>query len=705
MAKDFYADASFYKKLPVGSQLLEDDLLLLTIGETLSGKTALVNALEYNCVTAGTWPGSTVPRVAVDADILGRRVRVLDMNGAHGTSINEIEEMVRQDGIIDKHHVALLCVVNADALARSLPFIIELTELGVPLVVGLRDCENAKNKGIMLNLDVISNILDIPILTDIGDRVLKLEDIAAKILATNPSTFTVRYNKAVETSVAEVMSELSVNTNRWLAISSVQGLQVTVPEKAQLKATQQNISWRSSGSDFGDIVVNTRLQLANGILREIDCHTTDLNGFEKQMSVQLSKPALGIPVILLTALVMLHLGFSLARPWMAWINSLAAITAGFVAGCRLPELAQSAINRCLIEGLGSFLSVMPMMFVFFFVLCFLEESGMVARFGHSLRSIGRILGISDQALTPALQCTACTVQGINTIGLLPSRSSQTRAALAIPFVPCVGRLAVLACLAAIFCPDKAAYILIGIYAGGVLLTALALLFNKFLERKIVDTSAEETEEERIELPPCRIPSLKILVSAAGILSWNFFVTAIIPVMITLLAVWSLITVNKMEMVSGWFAWAFKPLGLENWRMVGTILSGFFAKEAMLASAALTFLVNDPCQAMTIPQAGSALWQATITAFQGTLQAFLGFFSWNAVLSSANDVPVKLASKITPMFKLSQISALLVFTAFSAPCVPAFMALVRSAGGKYAIINWFVQFAVAWLLALIVCHVV
>ena len=164
MAKDFYADPNFYKKLPAGSQLLEDDLLLLTVGETLSGKTALVNALEHTCVTSGTWPGSTVPRVAVDADILGRRVRVLDMNGSHGTSITEIEELVRQDGVLDKHHVAILCVMNADALARSLPFIIELTELGVPLLLGLRDCQNAKNKGVMLNLDVISNILDLPIL-------------------------------------------------------------------------------------------------------------------------------------------------------------------------------------------------------------------------------------------------------------------------------------------------------------------------------------------------------------------------------------------------------------------------------------------------------------------------------------------------------------------------------------------------------------
>ena len=701
MAKDFYADPNFYKKLPAGSQLLEDDLLLLTVGETLSGKTALVNALEHTCVTSGTWPGSTVPRVAVDADILGRRVRVLDMNGSHGTSITEIEELVRQDGVLDKHHVAILCVMNADALARSLPFIIELTELGVPLLLGLRDCQNAKNKGVMLNLDVISNILDLPILTDIGERVLKLEEIAAKALGTHSSTFTVRYNKAAETSIAEVGQELDLNTYRWLAVSAVQGLQVTIPDKAQIKATQQNINWRSSGIDFGETVVNTRLQLANGILREIDVHTGEPNAFEKKMGDLLGKPALGIPIILATALLMLHLGFSLARPWMAWINSLAAVIAGFTAGCGLPDFAQSAINRCLIEGLGSFISLIPMMFVFYFVICFLEDSGMAARFGSGLHCVSRLLGISDLVLTPALQGMACSVQGINTVRILPTPSSQTRAALAVPFMPCVGRLAVAACLAAIFFPDKAAYVLMGIYLGGIVLTALALFINKFLERKPADNAVQPEDEDHTELPPCRIPRLKILLPTAGILTWNFFLTALAPVLAALLIVWALVYFKKMEMTAGWFAWFFKPLGLGDWRMVGTILSGFLAKEAMLASTALSFLVNDPCQAMNIDQAFTMVWRATLTALQGTLQAFVGFFSWGAVLSSANDVPVKLAGKITPMFKPAQIAALLVFTSFSAPCLPAFIAQVRAAGGKYAVIQWAVQLAAAWVLAFIV----
>lgn len=704
MTKDFYADPNFYKRLPVGSQLLGDDLLILTVGETLSGKTALVNALEYNCVTAGTWPGSTVPRVAVDADILGRRVRVLDMNGAHGTNVSEIEELVRQEKGLNNPHVAILCAVNADALARSLPFIIELAELGAPLLLGLRDSENAKNKGVMLNLSVISNILDIPILTDIGDRVLKLEEIAEKALDAKISSFSVRYNSAIESSILEVGRELNVNTHRWLSIAAVQGLQVTIPDKAQIKATQQNISWRESGTDFSDTVDTTRLQIASGILREIDHHTGELSSFEKKMGILLGKPAVAIPVTIAVALVLFHLCFSLARPWMAWINSAAHILAGIVAGCQLQEIVQSVLNRCLIEGLGSFLAFMPLMFAFYFVLCFLEESGLIARFGHGISFICRLLGIADLAATPAGQSIACTVQGFNTVRILPSRSNQTRAALALPFIPCAGRLGVLACLSAVFFPGKAAVIIISIYLGSLILTAISLLLTKPLERRIKNEVKEE-EVETPELPPCRIPSFKTLLTTAGILTWNFFLAAMGPVLICLAVIWCLVYFKKAEMIAGWFAWIFKPLGLGDWRMVCTLISGFFAKEAMLASAAMTYLVNDPCQAMDVAIAFKALWQATLTALNDTVQTIMGFFSWTALLSSSHDIHAKLANKMTAMIKSAPAMALLVFTAFSFPCLPSLISLIRSAGGKYALIQTAAQFVLAWLLALLISHAV
>ena len=693
MARDFYADASFEP----GAPLLGDDLLLLTVGETLSGKTALVNALEYPLTTLGTWLGSTVPRVAVDADMLGRRVRVLDMHGTHGTSVREIEELVRLDGSQNKYHVAILCVMNADAFAHTLPFIVELTELGVPLLLGLRDYANAKNKGTLLNLDVISRILGVPILTDIGERVLKLEEIAAKALETEPPSFTVRYNKAVEDSVREVARELNANTSRWLSISSVQGLQVTIPDSAQIKATQQNLNWRDSGSDFGEIVGAARLQLANGILREIGRHSGEASALEQKLDKVLTAPFLGVLIILALAGLLLHLAFSLASPWTVWINSIASIAASFLAGIGMPDMVQSLVNRCFVEGLGSFLAFIPLVFAFFLVISGLEESGLSSRLGAGFRGICSLLGIADIFSTPLVQSLACTVHGIETALLMPSPSNRIRAALALPFVPCAGRLAVLACLSAILCPDKAGWVLVSLYAAGMALACLVLLASKCLELRAAE-GAEAKQESSLDLPPFRFPKLKSLICTAGLLTWNFFATAFAPVILVLVAVWALVYFKKMEALAGFFAWAFSPLGLGDWRAIATMLSSLVAKEAALAAAAMNYLVSDPCQAMTLAECAKALGQTTMTALHDTWQALVGFFSWGALHGCANMVPVKLAGKITPLFKPAQALALLVFTAFSTPCLPTLFAVARQARGKYMLAQAAIQLAAAWVLA-------
>lgn len=700
MARDFYEDSKFYKRLPAGKTLTKQDLLLVVVGETLSGKTALVNALEYPCVTQGTWTGSTVPRVAVEVESGEHTVRVLDMPGNHGVNVAEIEELVRRTALSYQSQVAILCVVSGDALARTLPFVLELTELNVPLIVGLRDFKRAQDERRLPNLDVLSHVLGLPIFTDLGEHCLNVHKLAPLALSTVPPSFTLRYNPAVEKSLREVVREIPANTARWLSVAAVQGQQVSLPDEAQVKATQQNLLWRESGLDFSDLVLCTRQQLAQGLAAEATKRRRDNGALSQALGKSLAHPVLGILAFLVAAVLLLHLAFGLAYPWMRWINLLASLVGGQLQAWEMPDFCHSFLSRGLVAGLGGFAAFIPLLFAFYAVLIFLDEVGLTARAELGLSALSRKLGVAESSFSVLFRSLGCSITGAESASSLPTPGNQLRAALAAPLLPCAGKLGVMACLAAILCPEHAALTLVGLYAFALVFAVLALAVSKPLEKKVAGIDSEELEPE---LPPVCWPELRPWLRAAWNMTWNFVVVAFIPVLVVIILFWGMAFTHTAETVSGWFAWFFRPLALGEWRAVSALLAGLLAKEAMLGAAALGYLVNDPSPLLSWAEAGSALLLGTQEALWGMVQALTGFFSWDALQTCAQVVPLQLARKMVPLFSPSQSLALLVFVAYCPPCLAFFMSALRRLGGKYALIQGAVQLALAWVLTLIVSH--
>ncbi len=697
-SRDFYEQAGYSRQLEPGAPLTARDMLVVVVGETLSGKTALVNGIEANRVSHGVWKGSTVSRVAIDLPIMGRTVRVLDLPGSHGTSMDEIEELVRSEVGRPEPQKVILQVVNADVIPKSLPFTLELCELNVPVLLGLRVYKRASAEGRLPNLEAIKNIVDIPILTEIGDQTLDVEGIAKIAATAQPPSFTPRYVEALEKSLAEISNELNYNTSRWLALAALQGLPVELPTEAQIKATQQSINWRESGSDVVEAIKSTRLHLAQIVLLDGKSEVKPSQFASLIGKLLDSSPWAVLAMVPILAFMLLHLAFLVAHPWMSWIGQSATILGKALAALPIPKGFSALLNAGIVGGLGTLLSLVPTMFAFYLVLRFLDSSGLAVRFGKSLKRLFAMAGVSERAVNPLLQAMGCSLRGIRSVRELAADSDKLRTALAVPFVPCGARLAFIACIAALFFPKGAAGLVVGAYLLGWLLALIVLLLTKRF-------SSDEAEEQREKDAPIpfMIPPAGMLIREAWSCTLEFLRAAFLPLLGAVIAVWSLMQVggwhsgSLFQDIAGAFGAILKPLGLSDWRLSGTLLAGICSKEAMLATAALSF--QGSAEHLSFVQALTQIGNGLVQAALATCKGVMGYFSWASLGACPEDLGF-LAKKFSAVMKPGQAMAYMAFTAFATPCLPVIMEIKALSGLKWALGSWVLQFALAWVAALI-----
>ena len=254
----------------------------------------------------------------------------------------------------------------------------------------------------------------------------------------------------------------------------------------------------------------------------------------------------------------------------------------------------SLIVDALFGGVGTVLSFVPLIVVLFFFLSLLEDSGYMARIAFVSDSLLRKIGLSGRSIVPMLISFGCTVPGVMAARTLPSARDRKMTILLTPFMSCSAKIAIYGFFVAAFFPGKAGLIMTCLYLLGIVVGVIVALVKKKLSR------GHEPAPFVMELPIYRLPQARNV----GHLLWDktkdFCQRAFTVIFLATIVIWFLQSFNfrlvyvpdapetsMLAVIAGLIAPLFSPLGLGDWRIVTALISGFLAKESVVATMELT----------------------------------------------------------------------------------------------------------------------
>ncbi|NTV91150.1 MAG: ferrous iron transporter B, partial [Clostridiales bacterium] len=276
------------------------------------------------------------------------------------------------------------------------------------------------------------------------------------------------------------------------------------------------------------------------------------------------------------------------------------------------EIGISPILKALIVdgavgGIGAVIGFLPLIMILFFCLGLLEDSGYMARVALIMDRHLKRVGLSGKAIIPMIVGTGCSIPGIMASRTIEDENERKVVTILTPFMPCGAKLPIIALFAAVFFPGST-----WVFPGMYLLAIVLILVGGLLLKKLFRVTGKSSFI--LELPEYKLPSIKYAFRHMMKQAKAFLVKAstIILVMNTLVWFmqaygWNLKpaddqSVSILAMLGGVLAPLLIPLGFTGWQMAASILTGFVAKENVVATLAILLAASK--EALYLP--GGAL---------------------------------------------------------------------------------------------------
>lgn len=652
-------------------------------GNQNCGKTTLFNQLTGSNQHVGNFPGVTVDRK--DGVIRGYdNTLVTDLPGIYSMSPYSNEELVTREFLLHENPKGIINIVDATNIERNLYLTMQLMELDIPMVLALNMMDEIRENGGSILVNEMEEMLGIPVipisaaknegiweLIDHAVHVAKYQECPGRQDFCNEN----ENNGAVHRCLHSIMYLIEDHAKkagiplRFAAAKLIEG-DLLILEKLELDENEKNTLEhliqqleKERGLDRAAAIADMRFSF----IRKI-CDATVIKPRESKehiRSVKIDEILTGkytaIPAFIGIMALVFWLTFNVIGAWLSgiletFISWATDAVQNLLTAGEVNDVLSSLIIDGIFNGVGSVLSFLPIIVTLFFFLSILEDSGYMARVAFVMDKLLRKIGLSGRSIVPMLVGFGCTVPGIMASRTLPSERDRKMTILLTPFMSCSAKLPIYGFFAAAFFPKHGAAVMVSLYFTGIIVGILmALLLRKTMFQG-------EAVPFVMELPNYRMPGAKNV----GHLLWekaqDFLQRAFTVIFIATIVIWFLQTFdigfNVVEnsqdsilaAVAGIIAPIFKPLGFGDWRISTALISGFMAKESVVATLSILF---------------------------GTTENLL--------------------KTITPLTAVS----LLVFSLLYTPCVAAVAAVKKELGGKWAVIVSLGQCIIAWIAAFIV----
>lgn len=532
-------------------------------GNPNSGKTTMYNALTGRNEKVGNWAGVTVERkesLIKKTYYDGKEELIaVDLPGAYSMSPFTSEESITSGYVKHENPDAIINIVDATNLSRSLFFTTQLLELGIPVVVALNKSDINEKKDTQIDVDLLSKKLGCPVI------------------------------KTVSTSSGHV------------------GLKEVVTKAASLKGCEQKAPYVQRDIDLHsksevEAADRKRFEFVKSIVSSVEKRkvlTKEKNGQDKIDAV-LTNPVLGIPIFALVMFGVFYISQSTVGTWIAdwlvgWIETFQEWVAGLVENAN--PLLQSLLVDGIIGGVGAVVGFLPLVMVMYFLIALLEDCGYMARATVVLDPIFKRVGLSGKSVIPMVIGTGCAIPGIMACRTIRNERERRATAMLTPFMPCGAKLPVIALFVGAFFPETPWVGTLMYFVGIALILLGALLVNAITGYKFRKSFFI------IELPEYKIPSLKrATISMLG-RGKAYIIKAgtIILVCNTVVQVmqsfnWQLQVVEEglestsiLATIASPIAYLLVPVvGIAAWQLAAAAVTGFIAKENVVGTLAVCY---------------------------------------------------------------------------------------------------------------------
>ena len=525
-------------------------------GNPNSGKTTMYNALTGRNEKVGNWAGVTVDKKEAPikkAYAGGSELIAVDLPGAYSMSPFTSEESITSTYVKNEDPDAIINIVDATNLSRSLFFTTQLLELGIPVVVALNKADTQK----------LSALLGCPVIETVS---------------------TDRDNS----DLAEVVAA---------AVSAADKEQVAPYNQGDIDLTDKKTVEKADRERFAFV---------NGVVRQVETRkvlTRDKNA-QDRIDAVLTNPIGGLAIFAAVMFLVFQISQAWVGSWIAdflcgWIDAFKEWVAGLLVNAN-PFLA-ALLTEGIIGGVSAVVGFLPLVMVMYFLISLLEDCGYMARATVVLDPIFKKVGLSGKSVIPFIIGTGCAIPGVMAARTIRNERERNATAMLTPFMPCGAKLPVIALFAGAFFGDASWVGTLMYFVGIVLILLCALLVNKIAGHK------NRKSFFIIELPEYKAPSLKRASMDMLSRGWAYIVKAGTIILLC----------NAIVFIMQSFNWDFQlveegmehtsilasiadpiavvlvpVIGIAAWQLAAAAVTGFIAKENVVGTLAVCFGISN-----------------------------------------------------------------------------------------------------------------
>ena len=651
------------------------------VGNQNCGKTTLFNQLTGSNQHVGNFPGVTVDRK--DGPIKGyKNTLVTDLPGIYSMSPYSNEEIVSRNFVLDDKPEAIINIVDATNIERNLYLTMQLLEMNIPMVVALNMMDEVTGNGGTIDVNGMESMLGVPVvpisaaknegvdeLIKHAIHIAKYQERPGRQDFCDENDFGGAVHRCIH-SIAHLIEDHAETAGipvRFAASKLIEGdsliLEKLNLDKNEIETLEHVVIQmeKERGLDRSAAIADMRFSFIEKV-----CEKTVVKPKESKERLRSEKidriltgkyTAIPCFIAIMAAVFILTfnvIGAGLQKLLEMGIDALTVAVDKGLSAAGVNSALHSLVIDGIFAGVGSVLSFLPIIVTLFFFLSLMEDSGYIARVAFFMDKLLRKIGLSGRSIVPLLIGFGCTVPAVMSTRTLPSERDRKMTILLTPFMSCTAKLPIYAFFVSAFFPGKGGIVMTALYFLGIAVGILvAFIFKKTLFKG-------EAVPFVMELPNYRLPGIKNVAQLLWEKAKDFLQRAFTIILIATMVVWFLQSFNWhfnmvsdssesiLAAVAGFIAPVFAPLGLGDWRVVTSLISGFMAKESVVSTLEILF--------------GSSVSTAFTT--------------------------------------LSAVS-LLVFSLLYTPCVAAISSIRRELGHKWAVLVVVWQCAIAWIAAFLV----
>jgi len=528
-------------------------------GNPNSGKTTMYNALTGRNEKVGNWAGVTVDKkeAPIKKAYAGETELIaVDLPGAYSMSPFTSEESITSTYVQNEHPDAIINIVDATNLSRSLFFTTQLLELGVPVVVALNKHDINEKKETKIDVKELSDKLGCPVVDTTSTTGDGLKEVVQAAVALNGKLQKAPYNQG----------------------------DVDLTSKLEVEAADRK-----------------RFEFVNKIVSSVETRkvlTRDKN-FQDKIDAVLTHPIAGLAIFAAVMFLVFDISQSSFGPFLAdtlvgWLEAFQGMIGEMVSGAA--PILQALLVDGVIGGVIAVIGFLPLVMVMYFLIALLEDCGYMARATVVLDPIFKKVGLSGKSVIPFVIGTGCAIPGVMACRTIRNERERRATAMLTPFMPCGAKLPVIALFAGAFFEDASWVGTLMYFVGIALILVGALLVNKIAGHK------NRKSFFIIELPEYKLPSLKRAFVSMCSRGWAYIVKAGTVILVC----------NTVVQIMQTFNWSFQEaevasesilasiaspiavllvpiVGVASWQLAAAAVTGFIAKENVVGTLAVCFV--------------------------------------------------------------------------------------------------------------------